>query len=124
MLRERERERERGERHATTRRAPPDHGRRVAPAAPTNGQKAYPEFAFGGGGRAGLRCIDLDHTYLGLSTCLSLLTYLHSYLPAYMHTCKNEIASSRVEFILKLEGKYSLESTDPRESEIRAHLRP
>ena len=23
----------------------------------------------------------------------------------------------------KLEGKYSLESTDPRESEIRAHLR-
>ena len=24
---------------------------------------------------------------------------------------------------LKLEGKYSLESTDPRESEIRAHLR-
>jgi len=24
----------------------------------------------------------------------------------------------------KLEGKYSLESTDPRESEIRAHLRP
>jgi len=27
-------------------------------------------------------------------------------------------------FILKLEGKYSIESTDPRESEIRAHLRP
>ena len=26
--------------------------------------------------------------------------------------------------IVKLEGKYSLESTDPRESEIRAHLRP
>ena len=26
--------------------------------------------------------------------------------------------------IRKLEGKYSLESTDPRESEIRAHLRP
>jgi len=25
---------------------------------------------------------------------------------------------------LQLEGKYSLESTDPRESEIRAHLRP
>jgi len=25
---------------------------------------------------------------------------------------------------VKLEGKYSLESTDPRESEIRAHLRP
>ena len=24
----------------------------------------------------------------------------------------------------KLQGKYSLESTDPRESEIRAHLRP
>jgi len=24
----------------------------------------------------------------------------------------------------KLEGKYSLESTDPHESEIRAHLRP
>ena len=24
----------------------------------------------------------------------------------------------------KLEGKYSLESTDPRESEIRAHLHP
>jgi len=24
----------------------------------------------------------------------------------------------------KLEGKYSLESTDPRESEISAHLRP
>ena len=24
----------------------------------------------------------------------------------------------------QLEGKYSLESTDPRESEIRAHLRP
>ena len=24
----------------------------------------------------------------------------------------------------KLEEKYSLESTDPRESEIRAHLRP
>ena len=24
----------------------------------------------------------------------------------------------------ELEGKYSLESTDPRESEIRAHLRP
>jgi len=27
-------------------------------------------------------------------------------------------------FMAKLEGKYSLESTDPRESEIRAHLRP
>ena len=27
-------------------------------------------------------------------------------------------------FQCKLEGKYSLESTDPRESEIRAHLRP
>ena len=26
--------------------------------------------------------------------------------------------------IYTLEGKYSLESTDPRESEIRAHLRP
>ena len=26
--------------------------------------------------------------------------------------------------ITTLEGKYSLESTDPRESEIRAHLRP
>jgi len=26
--------------------------------------------------------------------------------------------------IIKLEGKYSLESTDPCESEIRAHLRP
>jgi len=26
--------------------------------------------------------------------------------------------------INKLEGKYALESTDPRESEIRAHLRP
>jgi len=26
--------------------------------------------------------------------------------------------------IIKLEGKYSLESTDPRESEIRTHLRP
>ena len=25
---------------------------------------------------------------------------------------------------LQLEGKYSLERTDPRESEIRAHLRP
>jgi len=25
--------------------------------------------------------------------------------------------------IIKLEGKYSLESTDPRESEIRDHLR-
>jgi len=25
---------------------------------------------------------------------------------------------------IKLEGKYSLESTDPCESEIRAHLRP
>jgi len=25
---------------------------------------------------------------------------------------------------LKLEGKYSLESRDPRKSEIRAHLRP
>ena len=24
----------------------------------------------------------------------------------------------------KLEGKYALKSTDPRESEIRAHLRP
>jgi len=29
-----------------------------------------------------------------------------------------------VVFHSKLEGKYSLESTDPRESEIRAHLRP
>ena len=28
------------------------------------------------------------------------------------------------ETVTKLEGKYSLESTDPRESEIRAHLRP
>ena len=28
------------------------------------------------------------------------------------------------QFDQKLEGKYSLESTDPRESEIRAHLRP
>ena len=27
-------------------------------------------------------------------------------------------------FQCKLEGKYSLESTDPRKSEIRAHLRP
>jgi len=27
-------------------------------------------------------------------------------------------------WIKQLEGKYSLESTDPRESEIRAHLRP
>jgi len=27
-------------------------------------------------------------------------------------------------YIYELEGKYSLESTDPRESEIRAHLRP
>ena len=27
-------------------------------------------------------------------------------------------------FKIKLEGKYSLESTDTRESEIRAHLRP
>jgi len=27
-------------------------------------------------------------------------------------------------FHYKLEGKYSLESTDPRESEIRAHMRP
>jgi len=27
-------------------------------------------------------------------------------------------------FQMKLEGKYSLESKDPRESEIRAHLRP
>jgi len=27
-------------------------------------------------------------------------------------------------FQMKLEEKYSLESTDPRESEIRAHLRP
>jgi len=26
--------------------------------------------------------------------------------------------------VKKPEGKYSLESTDPRESEIRAHLRP
>jgi len=26
--------------------------------------------------------------------------------------------------VQKFEGKYSLESTDPRESEIRAHLRP
>ena len=26
--------------------------------------------------------------------------------------------------LCKLEGKYSLESADPRESEIRAHLRP
>ena len=26
--------------------------------------------------------------------------------------------------IYKLDGKYSLESTDPRESEIRAYLRP
>ena len=26
--------------------------------------------------------------------------------------------------LIELEGKYSLESTDPRESEIRAHLRP
>ena len=26
--------------------------------------------------------------------------------------------------LTQLEGKYSLESTDPRESEIRAHLRP
>jgi len=26
--------------------------------------------------------------------------------------------------IYKLEGKYALESTDPRESETRAHLRP
>jgi len=29
-----------------------------------------------------------------------------------------------VVFHSKLKGKYSLESTDPRESEIRAHLRP
>ena len=34
-------------------------------------------------------------------------------------TCA-KVASS----LYKLEGKYSLESTDPRESEIRAHLRP
>jgi len=29
-----------------------------------------------------------------------------------------------IHYSLQLEGKYSLESTDPRESEIRAHLRP
>ena len=34
------------------------------------------------------------------------------------------ITSPKVNRYLKLEGKYSLESTDPRESEIRAHLRP
>jgi len=32
--------------------------------------------------------------------------------------------SGSFRYNIKLEGKYSLESTDPRESEIRAHLRP
>ena len=31
---------------------------------------------------------------------------------------------SAFERTLNLEGKYSLKSTDPRQSEIRAHLRP
>ena len=34
------------------------------------------------------------------------------------------IGNGSVPMQKKLEGKYSLESTDPRESEIRAHLRP
>ena len=43
--------------------------------------------------------------------------------------CKSEKKRARrLAFFTKthyeLEGKYSLESTDPRESEIRAHLRP
>jgi len=32
--------------------------------------------------------------------------------------------SGSFRYNIKLEGKYSLESTDPRESEIRTHLRP
>jgi len=35
---------------------------------------------------------------------------------------KNAAENKRIK--VQLEGKYSLESTDPRESEIRAHLRP
>ena len=39
--------------------------------------------------------------------------------PAHRRGHNNRIRCSK-----KLEGKYSLESTDPRESKIRAHLRP
>jgi len=31
---------------------------------------------------------------------------------------------THLEYIGRLEGKYFLESTDPHENEIRAHLRP
>ena len=41
------------------------------------------------------------------------LTYIHAYF-----------ISATQSTHIKLEGKYSLESTDPRESEICAHLRP
>ena len=34
------------------------------------------------------------------------------------------LGAAQTKYKYKLEGKYSLESTDPRESEIRAHLRP
>jgi len=39
-------------------------------------------------------------------------------------TANNKLPLKLTETHEKLEGKYSLESTDPRESEIRAHLRP
>jgi len=42
-----------------------------------------------------------------------------------MKYCKHNMQQSKqTKKQEELEGKYSLESTDPRESEIRAHLRP
>jgi len=61
---------------------------------------------------------------------LSRADLSHTYTHAHKHTHHNTPLTDRVQRIrgdavlTLLEGKYSLESTDPRESEICAHLRP
>ena len=47
----------------------------------------------------------------------------HPKPPHFLHFASPFIVIFKVRS-LELEGKYSLESTDPRENEIRAHLRP
>ena len=56
-----------------------------------------------------------------LSALRSKLSFFGKDLDSYLirHAWFCGVDSQR-----ELEGKYSLESTDPRESEIRAHLRP
>jgi len=55
----------------------------------------------------------------------NLLEQLAEHINTVLLQRKEESAEKVADrYYRKLEGKYSLESTDPRESEIRAHLRP